>query len=197
MRRHLVRLEPDAHGECAVAQDVGTLDAGDGAQPRLDDANEIVRNLVLVEVGRGEAEVERRELRVGVLHLDDRCLRLGRKVVPHLCDLRLDLREGGVGVVVEPQVYRDRADPLSARGFHVVDAVRAGDDALERRGDEPAHEIGVGADIGRRDADDRDVAARILANTERPDRLQAGDQDDQVDDDGQDGPLDEEIREPH
>ena len=42
-------------------------------------------------------------------------------------------------------MHGDRAEPLRARRLHVVDAVGAGDDALERRGDEPAHEIGVRA----------------------------------------------------
>ena len=42
-----------------------------------------------------------------------------------------------------------------------------------------------------------DVAARILAHAERANRLQAGDQDDQVDDDREDRPLDEEIGETH
>ena len=51
VRRHPVRLEPDAHGEGTVAEDVGALDAADGAQPRLHDANQIVGNLVLIEVG--------------------------------------------------------------------------------------------------------------------------------------------------
>ena len=86
---------------------------------------------------------------------------------------------------------------LRARRLHVVDAVGAGDDALERRRDEAAHQIGVGADVGRRDPDDRDVAARVLTHAERADRLQPGDQDHQVDDDGQDRPLDEEISELH
>ena len=86
---------------------------------------------------------------------------------------------------------------LRARRLHVVDAVGAGDHALERRRDEAAHEVGVRADVHGRDPDDRDVAARILPDAQRADRLQAGDQDDQVDDDRQDRPLDEQIGELH
>ena len=197
VRRHLVRLQPDAHGERAVAEDVGALHAADGAQLRLHDARQVVGDLVLIEVGGREAEVHRRELGVGGLELDDRRLGLGRQVVANLRDLRLDLGERGVGVVVELQVHGDRAEPLRARRLHVVDAVGAGDHALERRRDEAAHQVGVRADVGRRDADDRDVAARVLPDAQRADRLQAGDQDDQVDDDRQDRPLDEEIGEPH
>src|SRR4029078_8983159 len=111
--------------------------------------------------------------------------------------LGLNLRQGRVGVVVQVQVHEDRAQRLGAGRLHDVDAVRAGDDALERRRDEAADQVGVGADVGGRDADDGDVAARVLADAERADRLQAGDQDHQVDDDGEDGTFDEEICEAH
>ncbi len=86
---------------------------------------------------------------------------------------------------------------LRARRLHVVDAVGAGDHALERRRDEAAHEVGVRADVDRRHADDGDVAARVLPDAQRADRLQPRDQDDEVDDDREDRPLDEEIGELH
>src|SRR6266571_4922212 len=60
-----------------------------------------------------------------------------------------------------------------------------------------AHAIGAGADVGGRDVDHRDVAARVLPHRQRADRLQAGDQDDEVDHDRQDGPPDEEVGELH
>src|SRR5262249_62153230 len=43
----------------------------------------------------------------------------------------------------------------------------------------------------------RDVRARVLPHAQRADRLQPGDQDDQVDDDRQDRPADEEVGESH
>src|SRR5881397_3767025 len=52
-------------------------------------------------------------------------------------------------------------------------------------------EIGVRAHVDGRDLDHRDVAARVLPHRERTDRLQAGDQDDEVHDHGEDGTLDE------
>src|SRR5262249_33965935 len=109
----------------------------------------------------------------------------------------LNLRQRGVRVVVEAQMHGDRADTLRARRLHVIDAVRARDHALERRRDEPANEIGVRADIRGRDGDDGDVAPRVLPHAQGPDRLHAGDQDDEVDDDGQNRPLDEQIGELH
>ena len=87
---------------------------------------------VLVEVGRGEPEAHRGELSVRRLELNDRRLGFRRQIVADLGDLGLDLRERRVGVVVELQVNGNRAESLRARGFHVVDAVGAGDHPLER-----------------------------------------------------------------
>src|SRR5262249_24452160 len=81
--------------------------------------------------------------------------------------------------------------------LHVVDAVGARDHALERSREEPAHQVRVRTDVRRRDAHHRDVAARILADAERADRLQACDQDHQIDDDRENRALDEEAPGPH
>ena len=182
--RHLLGLQPDPHRERPRAEDVGALDAGDGAQLRLHDAGQVVGDLVLIETRRREAEIQRGELVVRHLQLDPRRLGLGRQVVADLGHLGLDLRQRRVGVVVQVQVDEDGAQRLRAGRLDEVDAVGAGDDALERRRDEAADQVGVGADVGRRDAHHRDVAARILADAEGADRLQPGDQDHQVDDDG-------------
>ncbi len=195
--RHLVRLEPDAHGEGAVAEDVGALHAADGGELRLDHAGQVVGDLVLVQLVGGEAEVHRGELVVRGLELDDRRLGLRGQVVADLRHLRLKLGEGGARVVVELQVHGDGAQGLGARGLHVVDAVGAGDDALEGGRDEAPHEVGAGANVSRGDTNDRDVAPGVLPHRQGADRLQAGDQDDQVDDDGQDRPLDEQVCEAH
>ncbi len=197
MGRHAVRLEPDAHRERPATEDIGALNAVDGAQARLHDADEVVADLVLIEVLGREAQIHRGELRVRRLDLDDRRLRLGRQVVAHLRHFRLDLRERRVGVVVELEVHGDGADTLRARGLDVVDAVGAGDDALERRGDEATHQVGVGADVRGRDRDHRHVAARELAHARGADRLQPRDEDDEVDDDRENRPPDEEVGQPH
>ena len=63
--------------------------------------------------------------------------------------------------------------------------------------DEAADEIRVGADVDRGHADHRDVAARVLPDGERADRLEPRDENDQADNDCQDGPPDEQIRELH
>src|SRR5207245_5565630 len=81
--------------------------------------------------------------------------------------------------------------------FDEIDAVGAGEDPRERGCDAAAHEVGAGADVCGRHVEHRDVAAGVLPHRQRADRLQAGDQDDQVDHDRQDGPSDEEVGELH
>ena len=196
-RRHPVRFQPDPHGERARAENVGALDAADRAQLRLDDARQIVGNLIRIEIVGREAEIDRRELVVGRLEIDDRRLGLRRQIVAHLRDLRLDLRERGIGVVIQLQVDGDRAERLRARRFHVVDAVGAGDHALERRRDEPAHEIRVRSHVHGRHRDHGDVAARVLPYAQRTDGLQAGDQDDQADHHREHRPPDEQVGKLH
>jgi hypothetical protein len=50
VRGHPIRLEPDAHRERAIAQYVGALNTANRAQLRLDDARQVVGDLVLVEL---------------------------------------------------------------------------------------------------------------------------------------------------
>ena len=85
--------------------------------------------------------------------------------------------------------------PRAALGLHVIDAVGGGDGPLQRRGDEAAHQVGAGADIDGGDGHRGVLAARVLADIEGADGLQAGDDDHQVDHQGQHGTADEEIGE--
>ena len=48
-RRHPIRFQPDAHGEGAAAENLRPLHAGDRGQPRLDDAGEIIGDLVRLQ----------------------------------------------------------------------------------------------------------------------------------------------------
>ena len=70
-------------------------------------------------------------------------------------------------------------------------------DALERGGDEAAHQVGARAHVGGGDGDGRVLAARVLPDVERPDRLHPGDDDEEVDDDGDDRSANEEVGELH
>ena len=112
----------------------------DRRQARLHDADQVVGDLVVFEDVRAEAQVHRRDLRVGRLDVDGGDLRLGRQVGAHLIDARADVgeRAGGGEVQLEPHV--DGRQALRALRLDVVDAVGGGDGALERRGDEAAHQ---------------------------------------------------------
>ena len=111
-RRHLLRLQPNTHGERAVAENVGTLHTANGAQFRLHHARQVVRDLILIQILRRKTDVHRRELVIGRLQVNDRRLRFGREVVLYLRHLGLYLRESGVGVVVELEVYLNCANSL-------------------------------------------------------------------------------------
>jgi hypothetical protein len=140
-------LEPDAHGKHAAAEHVGLLHALDGGEARLHHAVQVVGDLVLIELVGVEAQIHRRELVVAGLDVDRRGLGLGRQLVADLVDLGADLRERGVGVVVEAQVNLDGAEARAAFGLDVIDAVGAGDDALELGGDVAADGVGAGAEV--------------------------------------------------
>ena len=71
-RCHPIRLHPDAHGESAAAQNVGFLHAADRGQSRLDQAHEIIGDLVRLENVRGETEISGGKLRIGRLNADHR-----------------------------------------------------------------------------------------------------------------------------
>jgi hypothetical protein len=196
-RRHAVGLQPGAQREGAAAQDVRLLHAGHRRQPRLHHADEVVGDLVLLEDLRIEAEVHRRERGVGRLEGDGRDLGLGGQIPTNLVHAGADVgqRAGGVDVQLEADV--DGREPLVALRLDVVDAVGGGHRTLDGRGDEPAHQIGAGAHVGRADGDGGALQARVLANVEAADGLKAGDDDDEVDHHGQHGPADEQVREAH
>src|ERR1700674_3815701 len=99
--RHLFWLEPDAHGEGALTENIGALDAADGAQFGLDYARHVIRDLVLIEIRGREPKVHCSKLSIGRLQVNDRRLRFGRQVIANLRDLGLYLSKSRVGVVVE------------------------------------------------------------------------------------------------
>src|SRR5262249_39713884 len=157
----------------------------------------VVRDLVLIKVGGREPQVHGGKLRVGGLQLDHRGFGFRRQIVTDLRYLGLDLGQRGVGVIVELQVNRDGAQALRARRLHVIDAVSAGNHTLQGRSNEPANQISVRPYVRSRDLHHSDVAAGILPHAEGANRLQAGNQDCQIDADGKYWSFDKEIRELH
>jgi hypothetical protein len=196
-RGHPLRLQPRAQREGASAEDLRALHARDRREARLHDADQVVGDLVVREDLRAEAQVHRRERGVARHDRDRRDLGLGRQIGAHLGDAGVDVgeRRRRVGVDLEPHL--DRRAPLDALRLDVVDAARGRDRALERRGDEAAHQIGARSDVDRRHGDRGRLDLRVLPDVERADRLHPGDQDDQVDHQREDRTLDEEVGELH
>src|SRR5690606_8287919 len=72
------------------------------------------------------------------------------------------------------------------------DAGDAGHRALDDGGDLLVDDLGRGPGVGGADGDDRLVGARQLADLDGAERGEAGDHDQEVEDDGQDGAADAE-----
>jgi hypothetical protein len=186
-----------ARSEGAVAEDLGPLHAVDRRQPRLDHPQQVIRDLVLLEDRRAERQVHRRDAAVRRLDRDRRDLGLGRQVGADLVDAGADVRERVAGVEVELEPDVDRRQALDALRLDEVDAVRGRDRSLERRGDEAADQLGVGADVRGAHRDRRALELGVLSDVERADRLQPRDHDHEVDDDGEHRSPDEEVGEAH
>lgn len=196
-RGHAFAVEPHSHREGASAQDVGALHTWDRTKSRLNDANQVVRDFVLAKKLGREAQVRRCKLTVRGFDVDDRNFGFGRQVAANLVDFGTDLRKRSVGVVVEFQSRPDDRDVLTTFGLDVVDAIRCGDCAFDRRRDEAANQIRVGTHVRRGDRDGGVFVVGILTNSQRGDRLETGDHDDDVHHNRDDRPFDEEVRELH
>ena len=179
-RGQAVGFEPDAHGEGAAAQDVRALHAFQRGEPGLDHADEVIGDLVRLQNVRGETQIAGGNLRVGGFDVDHGHFGLRRQVVADLVHLGADFGERLVGVVIQLEPGGDGGQAQRAARLQVFNAVGGGDGALERRGDEAAHQLGAGADIDGGDGDGGVFTARILADVERADGLETGDQNHQV-----------------
>ena len=99
-RRQPVGLQPDAHGECAAAQQVRALHAFERGEARLHNARQIIGDLIRLQQVRGKTQVGGGELRVGGLNVDCRHLGFRRQIVAHLVDLGIDFRQRLFAVVI-------------------------------------------------------------------------------------------------
>ena len=195
--RHSVGFEPDPHGKRPVAKDLRALDAIDRSEFWLNNARQVISDLIFIQVVRIKTEIHRGELVVRRLEFDLRCLGLRRKIVPDLGHLGLDLSERSVRVEIELQMNLDRAQALRTGRVDVIDPVRAGDHALQRSRDVSADQVGIRSDIGGAHRDHRHIAAGILANRENLDGDEPAQQDQQIDDQCQHRTPDENIGERH
>src|SRR5690606_9926922 len=81
---HPPGAQPGPDGEGPPAEDVGALDAVDGGQARLHDADEVIGELIVFEDVGAKAQIHRGDLRVGGLDGEGGDLRLGREIGAHL-----------------------------------------------------------------------------------------------------------------
>ena len=134
--------------ERAPAEDVGALHALDRRQPRLHDADQVVGDLVVL---RGSSEPKLRYIAAncasdGSMLMAGTSASGGRSARTWFTRALMSASAlGGVEVQLQPDV--DGRQALDALRLDVVDAVGGGDRALERRGDEAAHQVGAGADV--------------------------------------------------
>jgi hypothetical protein len=85
------------------------LNTADRAQLGLNDTSQVIRDLVLIEIGGRNTDIHRRELRVRSFQIDNGDLRFWRKIVANLRDFCLNLSKRRRRVIVDFQVYQDRA----------------------------------------------------------------------------------------
>ena len=195
-RRHPARVEPDAHREGLVADQLGLGHPRYGLQFRLYDAQQVVVDLRCAHHLAVEGQIHQRG-RIAGLRRDYWVFRLlGQHGAP-AGDLGLDLGQRLIGWVVQLHVGLDHRLALAARRRQVVDTLRLGDRLLQRGRDEALDQFAAGARIGGRDRHHGVARLGVLAYLERADRTQPDDQDQQADDAGQDRPADVDIGKRH
>ena len=86
-RRQPFGLQPYPHGKGAGAEDLGPLHPGQGCQPGLHHAHQIIGDLALGQPLGGKAQVGGGKLGVRRLHADGGHLGLGGQLVAYLVDL--------------------------------------------------------------------------------------------------------------
>ena len=102
---------------------------------------------------------ERQDRRIGRVHLrvSWRIGQVLRKLAARGADRGLHVLPGGVDIAVEGKLQRDLAQPLRTRRAHILERRDLAELALQRRGDEPRHGVGIGARKLRRHLDDGKV----------------------------------------
>jgi hypothetical protein len=193
---HLLRVEPGPQREGARTQDLGGLHARNGVELGLHHAHQEVGDVVVGQRVAVEADVHR----IGGLargHREHRLLRLGRQLVAHRIDLRVDLGQRAVGVVVQPQRGRDGRHAQAAGRRQVVDALRLRHGRLQRLRDEARHRGRVGPVVRGADGDHAVLGLGVLVDRQAGQRTQPQHHDQQAHHHRQHGPADEDVGEVH
>ena len=195
-RGHAIGIEPNAHGEHLSAEHLRVGHSVDGLQPGLHHARDVIADLRGIHHLRIEGEIHQRVALPGLLG-DDGIVRLARQDAFDLGHLRQHVGHRPVGIGVELQVERDRADILRRGCGQRIDAFGARHRLLDRHGDEALDQVGVRARIGGDHGDRRVRQLGILADGQLETRLRADQKDQQADHGGEHWSLDEDIGEGH
>jgi hypothetical protein len=194
----LVRIDPDAHGIVALAEQ---LEIGHAGQTR-----ELVADLehVVRDIFRAARAIRREDMhaqqqgRHRLLDLHALGLHLLREARQGVRDAVLGQHQVGIGVRpdLEDHGHRELAVPgrLAGDVIHVLDAV---DRLFERGGDGAGHGFGRGARIAGHDLDRGRDDVGILGDRQQDHRRQTEHHDEDIDHGREARVLDEEVSESH
>ena len=189
-------IEPDAHRIAAFADDQQLRDAGQHFEPVFDDAIGVVGQLhFVVAIGVDRHVDDRRRIRFDLR--DDRIVDFLRQETARARHAVAHVVRRGVGIAAAAEAHRYLRLLGAADRTDVVDALDAGDAVFERLRDLRFDDLGVRAEIVRRDRDDRIVDVRKFADRQPIPRDQADQHDDQIHDGREHRPANAEVRENH
>ena len=167
--RQAVLIQPDAHGELALAVDLHVGHAGNGLQPGLDDAVDEIGDLQRRQALACEGQPDDREcicLDLG----DDGLVNGGRQPPSHSGYAVPHVGGGGVGVLAQLEACGDLAALRPRDRGQDVNAVDARDGVFQRLGDLGFDDLRRGPEQPRVHGDHGFVDARVLAHRELGER---------------------------
>ncbi len=193
---HSHRVELQADGVFAIADKLRLRHAGDCSEPRHHLSLHEGGHRHVALLGIGECEVKH-GLAVGADLRDHRRDTAGRQLGLRGGHLRAHVIQRRRRIDAGTEAHRDGAEALLAARGHRLNAVRGPDRRFELGGQLAFHQFGIGSGKSRYDRDGGQDEPWELADLQVLSGPQAEDRHDQIDNDGEDRPLDAEIGKPH
>ena len=159
---HAQRVEPQAHGLAALAQNDGLCDAVDVLQPVLHIAVGVIGDFHRGMAVAGESEIDDRA-RVGLRLRHLRVFGLVGQAVDGARDAVAHVVGGVVDIARYLETDADVAAFGAAGGGHDLDALDARESVFQRLGHLRFHDLRARAEIAGRDGNDGLVDVRVLA----------------------------------
>ena len=189
-------IEPDAHRIASFAEDQQLRNAGQYLQAIFDDAIGIVRQLHFVVPIGIDRHVDDGRC-IGFDFRDDGVVDFARQETACAGDAVAYVVRGSIGIAAAFEAHGNLRLFRAADRTDVVDALDSRNTVFERRRDLRFDDLRVGAEIIRRDRDDRIVDVRKFANRQPVPRNQSEHHDDQIRDGRKDRAADAQIRQNH